>query len=82
MTTVVHLDNTTVLTPGTGSTTTTEVVKNTVVVTGQLGPGSMNTLADLWDINITAAEEGDLLTKQGTYWTNTRRANVTDGGNF
>lgn len=82
MTTVVHLDNTTVLAPGTEGTTTTEIVRNTVVVAGQLGPGSMNTLADLWDINIDAAEEGDILTKQGAYWTNTRRANVTDGGNF
>lgn len=92
MTTVIHLDSTTqvvapvgettVVTSGSSATATTEVVRTAVVVAGQLGPAGVSSLAGLLDVNLTAAEEGDLLTKQGTYWTNTRRANVTDGGNF
>jgi hypothetical protein len=77
MTTVVQLD-----TLNTAVIAAAEVSKTTVVVSGQLGPGSLNTLGSLLDVSINTAEEGDLLTKQGTYWINTRRTNMTDGGNF
>lgn len=80
--TAVTVDQTQVVATTLTQTASAEVPKTTVVVSGQLGPGSLTTLGSLLDVSINAAEEGDLLTKQGSRWVNTQRTNVTDGGNF
>jgi len=47
------------------------------------GQGADNkSLGGLEVVPITDAQEGDLLTIASNKWTNIRRTNVTDGGNF
>jgi hypothetical protein len=90
MTTVVQLDqnsvavpvyDTQVVTTDAATTAVTEVTRTAVVISGSLGPG-ITTLSSLLDVSFSSASEGDLLTKQGSLWTNTPRVTVTDGGNF
>jgi hypothetical protein len=48
--------------------------------TGETGGAS--TLAELTDVEITAAAEGDVLRYNGSKWADYAEINLTDGGNF
>ncbi len=61
-------------------------------ITGGIGPqgpsgstgetGGATTLAELTDVEITAAAEGDVLRFNGSKWADYAEINLTDGGNF
>lgn len=56
-----------------------------VVTVGTQGPsGSSGAFADLDDVNITSAQEGDTLTYDSAQakFINQPQTNLTDGGNF
>ena len=46
------------------------------------GQGASNNDIGGLPISVSGVEEGDLLTVSSNQWVNTRRTNITDGGNF
>jgi hypothetical protein len=44
--------------------------------------GSATSLAELADVQLTAAAEGDVLRYNGSKWADYAEINLTDGGNF
>lgn len=77
-----------------GSTIAAAVSSSTVSVTtsGGIGPqgpagstgdtGGASTLAELTDVQITAAAEGDVLRYNGSKWADHAEINLTDGGSY
>jgi hypothetical protein len=50
--------------------------------TGGQGASNNGTILGGLAVLLNNVEEGDVLTIEGNQWVNTRRTNLTDGGNF